>query len=86
MNLSVCGIDCSKCKFFADKQCAGCRISAPAGKCIWGGRCALYDCAAKQNLEHCGKCAKFPCETLKEWASGENPERIDNLLDLINNT
>ena len=82
MNLSVCGIDCSKCNYFMNNQCLGCRKVAPEGKCIWNGRCSLFDCSTNKKVEHCGKCSKFPCEMLKEWASGENPERIQNLIDL----
>ena len=85
-NLSVCGIDCNACKFFLDKSCAGCLKVAPEGKTVWNGRCDLYDCAAKENLDHCGQCKKFPCATLKEWASNENTERIQNLIDLNNRT
>lgn len=82
MNLSICGIDCDSCNFFTEKTCGGCREAAPKGRCVWGGRCDLYDCAAAKGHEHCGKCADFPCDTLKEWASSENTERIQNLIDL----
>lgn len=82
MNISVCGIDCDTCKFYADKRCVGCRNAAPEGNCIWEGRCDLYDCCAERELEHCGKCADFPCSTLKKWAADENPERIQNLREL----
>ena len=85
-NLSVCGIDCNACKFYIDKACAGCREVAPVGKTPWNGRCDLFDCAAKGNHDHCGQCEKFPCPTLKEWASNENTERIQNLIDLNNHT
>ena len=80
-NLSVCGIDCNACKFFLDKTCTGCREVAPIGKTPWNGRCDLYDCAAEKSLAHCGKCEKFPCATLTEWASNENTERIQNLIE-----
>ncbi len=39
----------------------------------------MYKCNEEKNHEHCGKCPEFPCDKLKEWASSENPERIDNL-------
>ena len=82
MNLSICGIDCSACDFFIESKCQGCRVVAPEGKCVWNGRCDLFDCLAKQKLSHCGKCSSFPCNMLKEWASSENTERIQNLIDL----
>jgi len=82
-NYSVCGIDCDICKYKEEAGCKGCRVCAPAGECVWGGRCELFDCAAEKNISHCGLCADFPCEKLKEWAASENPERIDNLKKLI---
>lgn len=83
MNISMCGIDCDSCKFYKENRCEGCRISAPKGECVWGGRCELYDCAEGKNLPHCGKCESFPCAKLEEWAKEENPERIDNLKKLV---
>ena len=81
-NLSTCGLDCTACNFYLENTCSGCRTVAPEGKCVWGGRCDLYDCVAGKNLTHCGQCEKFPCETLKEGAAGEGSERIQNLMDL----
>ena len=78
-DFSVCGIDCGACRFLKEGKCAGCRRIA--GKVFWG-ECELYLCNAEKNQEHCGKCGQFPCEKLKEWAAGENPERIDNLRRL----
>ena len=78
MNLSVCGIDCDVCEYKTANNCPGCRVLK--GTPFWG-KCDLYACAIKKNLPHCGKCEEFPCEMLKEWASGENPERIQNLID-----
>jgi len=83
MDISVCGIDCGACAHKKENKCEGCRIVAPKGECVWGGRCELHDCAAEKNLPHCGKCDGFPCAKLQEWAASENPERIDNLKALI---
>ena len=82
-NYSVCGIDCDICKYREEQNCNGCRSNK--GKIFWG-ECDLYECCNSRNLKHCGLCADFPCNTLQEWASGENPERIDNLRRLIKNT
>ena len=82
-NYSVCGIDCDTCKYKQENGCKGCRVCAPKGECVWGGRCELYDCAVEKKLEHCGLCGDFPCAKLKEWAEAENDERIDNLRKLI---
>ena len=78
MNLSSCGIDCAVCKFQTEQNCPGCRVHQ--GNPFWG-KCDLYACATGKRLPHCGKCADFPCGMLHEWASSENPERIQNLVD-----
>jgi len=83
MNISMCGIDCDLCEFKKENKCEGCRVSAPKGECVWGGRCELHDCADGKDLPHCGKCGDFPCAKLEEWATSENPERIDNLRKLV---
>lgn len=78
---SVCGIDCDSCKFKSKQNCKGCR--QVKGNVFWGS-CDLYQCNAEKSQEHCGECKQFPCDKLKEWASSENPERIDNLRKLLN--
>ena len=86
MNLSSCGIDCDACSFKSENKCEGCRIVAPKGQCVWGGRCGLYDCAYEKNLPHCGKCDDFPCEKLITAHKNENPDgngiEIENLKKL----
>lgn len=81
MNLSVCGIDCDVCKFKLNNDRTGCHNIK--GKVFWG-ECELYQCNAEKKQLHCGKCSQFPCAKLKEWASTDNPERIDNLRILSN--
>lgn len=78
-NYSICGIDCDACKFKTEQNCKGCK--AIKGRVFWGA-CELYSCNAEKEQDHCGKCKQFPCDKLKEWASSENPERIDNLRKL----
>jgi hypothetical protein len=78
-NIAICGIDCDKCNHKLKNKCNGCR--ANMGKIFWG-ECDLYTCCAGKNKNNCGKCDSFPCDKLKEWASGENPERIQNLFEL----
>lgn len=78
-NYSICGIDCDLCKFKMEQNCKGCKENK--GKIFWGV-CELYQCNDGKKQEHCGKCLQFPCDKLKEWASKENPERIENLRKL----
>ena len=84
MNISVCGYDCHACKFFKDKECAGCRIAAPLNKCVWGGGCDLHNCATSKGFNHCGQCPDFPCEMLVTAMTNESGEQgrekaFDNL-------
>ena len=81
MRLSVCGIDCEACKYRTEMNCGGC--TAKECKVFWG-KCELHQCCTEKGHEHCGQCEEFPCAKLQEWASQENPERIDNLRTLIN--
>ncbi|MDE6149705.1 MAG: DUF3795 domain-containing protein [Ruminococcus sp.] len=78
-NYSRCGIDCNNCKYKTEMNCAGCKEIQ--GNVFWG-KCDLYACIEKKNIEHCGKCNSFPCKMIKEWASKENPERIKNLYSI----
>ena len=88
MNFSSCGIDCDACTFMKEGKCGGCRVVAPKGKCLWGGRCELFDCAAEKALPHCGKCGEFPCQKLIDAHKNGNPNRddieIENLRTLVN--
>lgn len=79
-NYSVCGIGCDICRVKHEMNCKGCKEIK--GKVFWGD-CELYRCNSEKKQAHCGKCNQFPCGKLKEWASKENPERIDNLKSLI---
>ena len=60
--------------------CQGCIESD--GHCMeWtqSNSCPTHKCAREHKVQFCGLCPEFPCDKLKEWASSENPERIDNL-------
>jgi len=67
MNLAApCGIYCGDCEHIGQK-CPGCE--QVEGKPYWTKQyrvevCPLYDCCSnKKELEHCGLCTDFPCET-----------------------
>lgn len=84
MNISSCGIDCSKCKFSVEQNCMGCHEHK--GNPFWG-MCQLYECAAKKKIQHCGKCEGFPCQKLIDAHKNENPKgngiEIENLKKLV---
>ena len=63
---AACGLYCRDCHFL-NEQCSGC--GNVQGKPFWTewygiDICPLYDCCVNRGqLEHCGLCSKFPCET-----------------------
>jgi hypothetical protein len=80
-DIAICGIYCNECKHKRENQCNGCIVNK--GKIFWG-ECDLYKCCMDKKLSNCSECNVFPCEKLKEWASTENSERIQNLIELKN--
>lgn len=80
MKFALCGLDCSKCGSFQNKECKGCH--AMKGTSIYG-RSEWYHCCKDKNLEHCGQCDVFPCDGLKsalEMVGGLSA--IENLKSL----
>ncbi|MDD2434025.1 MAG: GNAT family N-acetyltransferase [Bacilli bacterium] len=80
-----CGAVCNECeKYLA--TCRGC--TTIEGKVFWTkytnqAVCPFYDCAVNKNgLEHCGKCAKFPCHYFKSGDPNKSKEENDALLQL----
>jgi len=75
---SRCGIVCDtqKCKEAFGVDCAGC---VNIDQAPWG-ECAVKVCCEGKQLEHCGMCAGFPCESLNSYAydkeHGDNGARI----------
>jgi len=63
---TACGLCCGDCNYLGE-QCRGC--GQVQGKPFWTAQfgvevCPLYDCCVtKKQLEHCGLCHDFPCET-----------------------
>lgn len=81
MKFALCGLDCSKCGSFKNKECKGFHIMS--GTSIYG-RCEWYHCCKDKKLEHCGQCESFPCEGLKnalEMVGGLSA--IENLKSLL---
>ena len=62
----VCGLYCGGCEYL-ENQCRGC--GHMKGKPFWTTQfgvevCPLYDCCVnRKQLEHCGICGEFSCET-----------------------
>lgn len=83
MDLSICGIDCSKCEYVEELNCKGCRFSK--GDMNYG-ICEIAKCALGKDLDNCSDCNEFVCDLLKSYSfdpeHGDNGERINNLEEL----
>ncbi len=58
---SRCGVLCNSCERKAAVGCKGC---VNMEKPFWGGECGVKTCCESRKLDHCGKCADFPCDML----------------------
>lgn len=74
---SRCGLLCSECSYRESTNCPGC---VNTGTVFWG-ECRVKNCCESKQISHCGNCADFPCETLKEFSydkeHGDNGARIE---------
>ena len=74
-NFSPCGINCGDCEWFKgekEPKCAGC--NAVMGMPFWG-KCETYRCTQSHSVDHCGKCAEFPCRNfMTRFDPREGPE------------
>lgn len=73
---SKCGIICSECSAFKEKQCLGCLKSEQQ---FWGV-CPVKQCCMERQVDYCGQCPDFPCELAKQFAydaqQGDDGKRI----------
>jgi len=78
MELSVCGLDCSKCQYFM-VNCNGCK--AVEGSTFWAKEflpnkvCSLYECAVtNKGFNSCGDCKELPCKMFVELKDPNSTE------------
>lgn len=55
--IGYCGFYCGSCPTFIAGQCGGCKQSQRT-------KCFTARCVTSKNLDYCGECAEFPCETI----------------------
>lgn len=88
-DLAKCGMDCTECLFAAENDCPGCPYVIASEKMFDDEECEVGICCTGKGLEHCGQCAGFPCEMLKEVSNdidtGDGGNRILRLKELKDN-
>lgn len=55
--VASCGFYCGSCPTYREGDCPGCRQTQH-------NACFTYQCVARQGLDFCGECRRFPCETV----------------------
>jgi hypothetical protein len=65
-DVSVCGLNCARCKLLAEGECAGCR--GPLDE-HWSPDCAFLPCARDKGHTYCFQCDDFPCDKLEAFAA-----------------
>ncbi len=66
--ISYCGICCSLCPAYREKDCPGCPELE---------ECKIVQCAKSKNIRYCFLCEEFPCKLFEEgfdWNLDEIPE------------
>ena len=56
--LGACGFYCGACPTYIKGGCNGCKKEHKEGDCF------TLDCVTKKELDCCGACEDFPCETI----------------------
>ena len=65
-DISVCGLNCARCKLREQGKCGGCR--GPLDK-HWSPGCKFLPCAKAKGHRYCFECADLPCDKLQAFAS-----------------
>ncbi len=65
-DISVCGLNCARCKLFETKQCQGCRGALDKH---WSPNCEFLPCAKAKGHRYCFQCDEFPCQKLQAFAA-----------------
>ena len=81
-DISVCGLNCARCKLREKGDCAGCR--GPRDK-HWSPKCDFRPCATAKGLRGCFECDGLPCAKLQAFATdGHEHHRlaVENLKQM----
>lgn len=92
---SACGIACEVCKFPEkgicpiDRCVPGTDPKAPEKlekfTAVMGHPCLILDCAIKNEVDHCFRCDKFPCE-IHYKQKIFSKELLDMIKDMLGKT
>ena len=81
--ITICGLDCSKCYCFQNKTCLGCNTCKGKVFHAHGKECAIYNCCVTKNdFKNCLECPDVPCD---KWEITRDPRYTDEEFDECKN-
>ena len=73
-DISVCGLNCARCKLRAERECDGCRGPLETH---WSPGCEFLPCAREKGYDYCFQCEDFPCGKLEAFENdGHDHHRL----------
>ena len=65
-DISVCGLNCVKCKKYISNECRKCRGRLEAQP---SPKCEILTCATEKGHQYCFECIEFPCRKVDDYSS-----------------
>ena len=56
--IGKCGFFCGSCPTYLNDSCMGCLLEHQIGDCY------TRDCVISKEIDYCGECSNFPCDTI----------------------
>ena len=81
-DISVCGLNCAKCRLFQSGECGKCRGLLEVH---WSPNCRFLPCARQKGNRYCFECDDFICEKLGEFASdgiAHHKRTVENMKEM----
>lgn len=78
-DISVCGLNCVKCKKYQSNECGKCRGRLETHN---SPNCVFLPCAREKGHQYCFECDEFPCKNLEDFASdgfGHHKQTVENM-------
>ncbi len=80
--ITACGECCVGCKKKDEGSCGGCiETDGYCEEWTQTGRCPVHSCARRHNVQFCGLCSEFPCNSLTQKISW-NKNIVEHLSKL----
>jgi len=78
-DVSVCGLNCIKCKKYISNECRKCRGRLEAQP---SPKCEILTCATEKGHQYCFECDEFPCRKVDDYSSdgyAHHKQTVENM-------